>query len=36
MDGIQELNGVVVVAATNRPDVLVSLGRFLSLILLLQ
>lgn len=24
MDGIQALNGVVVVAATNRPDVLVS------------
>jgi SpoVK/Ycf46/Vps4 family AAA+-type ATPase len=25
MDGIEELSGVTVVAATNRPDVLVSL-----------
>lgn len=24
MDGIEELNGVVVLAATNRPDVIVS------------
>lgn len=26
MDGIEELSGVIVVAATNRPDVLVSCG----------
>lgn len=24
MDGIEELNGVIVLAATNRPDVIVS------------
>jgi AAA family ATPase len=27
MDGIEELNGVVILAATNRPEVLVSLSQ---------